>query len=393
MIKAKNNPIILAIMLAAAMVVPFGNDIYLAGFQQISQQFHTTHAQFVMSVFLLGLSLMQPICGPLTDRFGRRPVLIGSLSLFCLSSLLIVLTPYFSIVLLARFFQAVGACAAFVTVLAMIRDAYHEHQLIMVMSIFMAAVGVSPALAPLIGSYLTFHFGWQSNFYFLFCYGALFFILSIFAFRETIAAKNETALHFKQMLINYASLICRKDFMSFCLTSAGSYGALFSYFSVAPIIIMNQFGFSMVAFGWISAINAIAIVSMAAVAPRLAKQFGGEKIMRVGTFLIVFGSLFMLVINFIMKNTIFTFMVPMFVVTMGIGLIRPTAISGALKLIPKNIAGTGASLFNVFSFIGGALSTAIVALFISHVQPYAILALFLGLFALISAQIKLKRQD
>ena len=130
--------------------------------------FNTNHVGLCLTVFLAGLAVAQPIYGPLSDRFGRKPVLLAGLIIFLLGSLITISSINFNFFLCGRFVQALGACASIITCLAVVRDTQHETKLAKVIGIMMAVIGICPAVAPLFGSYLTHGFGWKANFFLLF---------------------------------------------------------------------------------------------------------------------------------------------------------------------------------------------------------------------------------
>ena len=140
--------------------------MYLPAMPVIEKVFHTSTAavQMTMVTFLLGYALGQPLYGPITDRFGRKPPLYASLLVFIGSSAACALSPSIHVMSFARLVQAVGACGGAVMSRAMVTDLFPASELRRIFSMLVLVLGVSPVIAPLIGSYLLVWFGWNSAF-------------------------------------------------------------------------------------------------------------------------------------------------------------------------------------------------------------------------------------
>lgn len=191
---AKLSGMLFWLCLTVVVIVPFANDMFIAALPAMQVFFNTKHMALAISAFLLGLALAQPIYGPLSDRFGRKPVLLSGLFIFVLGSSMTLLAHDFYLFLLARFIQALGACSAIVSALAMLRDTQDEQQLVRSVGVLMAIVGVCPAMAPLLGAMLTELFSWYANFVFLWLLGVFYLLVIAVFFRETQEQKNLQAL-------------------------------------------------------------------------------------------------------------------------------------------------------------------------------------------------------
>ncbi len=202
-------------------------------------------------------------------------------------------------------------------------------------------------IAPLIGSFLNTAWGWRASFVFLLILAMFFTVLLQFFFKETQQEKNLSALNLKQMVHNYYQLIANKNYSKFCLTSGFSYGILFSYFAISPLFLIKQLHFSMINYGLIVAVNGVAIIAMAYLAPRLANKTSLNRVLLMGLFVIAIGGLLMLFVNLGMSLSVWSFMLPMFVTTVGIGMIRPTASAGAMAMADRKVAGSAAAGFNL----------------------------------------------
>lgn len=381
----------LGTIIAVVCVAPFANDIFSAGLPAIAQEFHNNHTQLIYSCFLFGLALSQLAYGPLLDRFGRKPVLLCGLWLFMLSTIVIVTTDKFHILLLARFFQGVGACSAIVGVMAIVRDLFDRDDMVRMMSVVMAVIGISPVLAPLIGSTLIHIWNWQASFYLLIIMGIFFLVFYHFIFKETLKEKNHNAMHINHIVANYTQLFKNHLFTRYCIASACSYASLFAFLSISPFFIIHQLGYSVVHFGIIMAIDAIAIVAMTYCAPRLVKKYSIDWVIVLGLILIGVGGLLLFILTHIFGFNIYVFMLPMFITTIGIGLIRPSASGGVMRLSEQHNAGSAAAAFNFCSFMGGSIATTLTATYILNVNAFAMFIIVLAVFALFIKLIPTKK--
>lgn len=366
------------LIFGTCLIVPFANDIYIPALPDIARAFPGSDASLILSIFLLGLALSQLIYGPLLDRFGRKPVLTIGIVLYTLASVLVMTAVTFNMLLIARFIQAIGACSAFVSVMAILRDVYPKSRLVHATGVLMTMVGLCPALAPLLGGVLTHYFGWRSNFVFLFLLGVFFSMIVISFLRETIKEKNLGALNKHQLIGNYVALIANRFFLRFCICSALSYGVLFAYFTFSSHIIIEQLGYNQVSYGLILAINAIAILGTALLAPRLASRMGLAWVIILGTGIVIVSGVFMIILNALHALTLFTFMGPMFIATLGIGLVRPTASAGAMGSVVPTRAGTAAAGYSFSLFVGGSLATIIAGILVHQVVEFGVFMLLLG---------------
>lgn len=378
-----SDSLLFKLIFSVCLVVPFSIDIFLSGMPAMANYYAGKNISLILSVALFGLAIAQLIYGPLLDRFGRRPVLLAGLWLYTLASAEVMLTHNFTLLVIGRFLQAIGACSATISVFTIARDIYHQEKLLQAMSFLMALMGISPILAPLLGSVLNQYWGWHASFIFLFAMGCFYTIVIQFFLPETQQQKNLNALKLNHIVFNYFSLLSNAKFTLICLVSGLSYSVLFSYFNFSAIVIIKQMHISMIHYGLIIAVNALAIIMMAKVAPKLAEKLTLFKTMQLGILFLLFGGFLMWLINHYMINSLSSFMLPMFLATIGIGLIRPTASTGALQLANIKIAGSATALFNFCAFVAGSLATTLTSQWITQVSAFGLFVALMALLGLI----------
>ncbi len=334
-----------------------------------------------MTVFMVGLGASQLFYGPLSDRFGRKPVLLFGLLIFMVASVVIVFADSFAMLLWGRFFQAVGTCSTIVSAMAIARDIYPADKIVKIISMIMAIIGFCAVIAPFWGSFLQSLLGWQGPFIFLLVLGIGYFVIITFMFKESQKSRNYHALKPVQLYGNYRLLLRVNAYCAYIITSACSYGALFAYAAASSIIIVGQFHYSVIAYGALFSINSVAIVLMSILAPKLNKYLSIDRLVLIGALLLSTGSAITLIVNLVLNASIWSLVLPMWVATLGVAMIRPTASSGAMSTAPVEISGSAAALFNFMSFIGGALSTFVIACLQVNPVNFSLFILLLGMMA------------
>ena len=220
-------------------------DMYLPAFAAMQEDLQTPAAAISasLSLFLAGFAFAQLLWGPLSDRFGRKPVLLLGLAIFAVGCLGMLWVRDATWLLVLRFIQAVGVCAAAVTWQALVTDYYPANRTNRIFATIMPLVGLSPALAPLLGSWILAHFDWQAIFATLF---AITLILMLPAFALKPAHKKEA--HADASPITFASLLSAKAYRGNVLIYAACSASFFAWLTGSPFI-LHDMGYSPAAIG------------------------------------------------------------------------------------------------------------------------------------------------
>lgn len=225
-----------------------GVDVYTPSLPSITHYFHTsaTLAQLSLSVYLLGFGFSQLIAGPITDRSGRKPMLVFSLIVYIILSLLISFSSTPWELLLGRCLQGIAGAGISVPVRAILADISDKDTFKKRINYMIFAWGLGPILAPWIGSYLQHAFGWQSTFYFLAAYGVVALTLTVFV-KETHAGIQEHRQ--KPILSNYKIIFGTRSFVPVTLFLGFIYSIMIAYGMVAPFLVEEKLGLSVLVFG------------------------------------------------------------------------------------------------------------------------------------------------
>lgn len=239
---------------------PFVTDMYLPTLPSLVTEFNTSMSmiQLGLTSSMIGLAVGQIFFGPLSDKYGRRPILIFSLILFCIATALCIFSPDIEFFLYMRLFQGLGASGGIVLSRSVATDLYSGRELGKMMAIIGAVNGVAPVTAPVIGGFVATTGGWQGIFVVLLCIGVVLLGMSAM-FRESLPQTARTTNSVFAMFRNYKPLFKNRNFMAYVLSFAMSQGVLFAYIAAAPFIVQHDFGFSEMQFSIVFGINALGI--------------------------------------------------------------------------------------------------------------------------------------
>lgn len=253
----------------------FVNDMYLPTLPDMTRAFHCSVSvvQLGLTFGMIGLGLGQLILGPVSDKYGRKPVLIVTLILFVIGAVTSVFSPTIHFFLGCRLVQGLGASGGYFLARTIPADIYGGRPLAKMMALIGAINGFAPAAAPVIGGSVADSIGWQGIFWILAGYAALLLLVAI-PYKESLPKSRR----FKGKLVDafkeYRTLVANKKFMVHVVLKGTALGLLFAYISSAPFIIETHFGYSPLIFGIIMGCNAVfvAIGATMAVKFRILKR-------------------------------------------------------------------------------------------------------------------------
>lgn len=341
----KPTALLAVLIVALTSLGPLATDFYLPALPAIARALHTDSAgaQLTLSVYLLGFGAGQLILGPLSDRFGRRPVLLWSMLVFLLASVACALAQSIEALIAARFLQALGACGGPVLGRAVVRDLYGPKDAGRVLSHVATGTALAPLLAPVLGGLLTTHFGWRSSFVVLTVYSIALLLVIARQLQETNRHLDPHAMHPLRMLSNYRTLLADRVYRGALLIGCGAFAALFSFISGSPFVFIELYGLSPEQMGLAFGANVTGFMIGSTLSARLSRRIGPQHLMRNGVLLGSLCGMLLAALAVGGVHHIAAVMAPMWGVTLAIGLILPNATALGLAGYPK-MAGAAASL-------------------------------------------------
>lgn len=349
-------PHILTLILLASISALTMN-IFLPSLPNIASELNSSTSILGLSVgiYLASSAVLQLIIGPFSDQFGRRPLILWSLIIFCISTLATVFVTNTAQFLILRIFQAISA-SCMVLARAIVRDTTESIEKagskIAYVTMGMALV---PMVGPAIGGLLDYQYGWEASFWLLFILGLVILIISFFDVGETLSDHNQS---FLEQISTYPSLLRSKRFWGYCLSSAFVSGAFFSYLGGAPFVGNEVFGLEPKDLGFWFGAPAIGYVLGNFLSGRFSTKIGLDKMIFLGVTTALFGVSISLTISLFDHGSVLSFFGLMTLVGLGNGMSIPNATAAMMSINPK-LAGTAAGLGSAIMIGGGAALSAI----------------------------------
>ena len=349
-------PHILTLILLASISALTMN-IFLPSLPNIASELNSSSSILGLSVgiYLASSAVLQLIIGPFSDQFGRRPLILWSLIIFCISTLATVFVTNTAQFLILRIFQAISA-SCMVLARAIVRDTTESIEKagskIAYVTMGMALV---PMVGPAIGGLLDYQYGWEASFWLLFILGLVILIISFFDVGETLSDHNQS---FLQQISTYPSLLRSKRFWGYCLSSAFVSGAFFSYLGGAPFVGNEVFGLEPKDLGFWFGAPAVGYVLGNFLSGSFSTKIGLDKMIFLGVTTALFGVSISLTISLLDHGSVLSFFGLMTLVGLGNGMSIPNATAAMMSINPK-LAGTAAGLGSAIMIGGGAGLSAI----------------------------------
>ena len=341
---------LLSVIAACLMLQPLSTDLYLASLPHLARYFQTSPAvaQQTLSLFVMGFGVAQLVAGPVSDRFGRRPVLMGGLALYVAASVVCAAAPSVSVLLAARLVQAVGCCTAVVIARAIVRDIHSPAEGARVVATATSMMALAPLLGPIAGGYLQVAFGWRAAFVVHAAFGAALALLTWRALAETIPQKNVAALRLSGLIAGYLEILVVPAFWAYTLPGALSYGSIFVFISGAPFALTDALKMPTVWFGYAWALGVSGFLAGTVVCRRLLVGIGIARTASLGGILSgAAGLLFVLAVVVGLRHWA-TVVICQFFVMFSHGINWPCAQVGAVAPFGHR-AGTAAGLLGSFA--------------------------------------------
>ncbi|MCM1346254.1 MAG: multidrug effflux MFS transporter [Bacteroides sp.] len=239
---------------------PFVTDMYLPTLPSMTEVFHTTTSlvQMGLAASMIGLAVGQVFFGPLSDKYGRKAVLVSAMILFSVLTIASIYSPAIEFFNVCRFLQGLGGAGGIVLSRSVATDCYSGRELAKALAIIGAINGIAPVTAPVVGGLVSEAVGWQGIFWILFAIGAVILVMCVI-FKESHLKENRYQGRIVSLMSNFPKLFRLKYFLIYTLLYSFSCGVLFSYISSASFIVQNNFSFSELQFSVIFGINALGI--------------------------------------------------------------------------------------------------------------------------------------
>ena len=357
------NSIGFTILIAGLGVLPpLSIDMGLPALAPIAQSLHTSDALAAMtlSLFLVGFAVAPLFCGPLSDRFGRRPILIAGCLTFAISAAGCAFAPSIQLLLACRLLQGLGSGAATVLSTALVRDLFEGHEARARLSQIGVLRSFAPMIAPTIGAWILSFAQWRFIYGLLAVVGAVQLSIVYFGFVES-AKLNKSPLTLKALASDYLRVVKHRISFGYAVMNALYFGAIFTYVTNSPLLMMKHFGLSRQAFGIMFAGTAFGIMAGSWVNGQMSKRKVLPKVpLYIGMGLASAAVATNLALTALHLDSPMTLFPCLFAFTFSAGLLAPNVTHGCVEHMP-DIAGVASAVMAFSQMMSGALAGMIVS--------------------------------
>ena len=364
----------LAVLLAAlSMVGPFTIDTFFPSFHAIAADFGLSKwaVQQTLTAYMLPLSIMSLIQGPVSDALGRRPVVLTGLCMYTLASVGCAFAPNFAMLLLFRALQGVSAGVGMIIGRAVIRDLFEGPQAQKLLSLVTMLFAFAPAVAPVIGGWIHVTLGWHAVFGFMALFGLSLALGAYWLLPETHPEDKRSRLHVRTLARTAWSVVCHREFLLLAVAMGANFAALMGFIGAAPFVVVDHWHLKETEFANLFVPVIGGLISAAFVSGRMAGRFTYAQQSRLGFMLAMSGSgLMILILAIFPAASIFIQQIILAMIAFGAQLAGPTLSLRMLDLFP-HARGSAASVQScvsiaisalVFGFIAPALSDSMLSL-------------------------------
>lgn len=351
------------ILIVATATGPLALNMFVPSMPGLVDVFDTDYAmvQLALTLYLVAVGTAQLAYGPISDRFGRRPALLGGLVIYVFANVACMFAWSIESLIAARVLQAVGGCAGMVLGRAIVRDVYDRDRAASAIAIITMAMAVAPAMGPAIGGLIDAAFGWQATFLAPLIVGLVVLVGAWARLNETNVNPIPT-IDVPAMLRNYASLLRSRAYIGYAANTAMSVGAFFSFIAGAPYVMIEVLHQGPEVYGFFFVLISVGYMTGNFLASRLSSKLGVDRMIPMGVGVSLCGAIPGFAFAMLGIVTPITVFMPMCVVAIGNGLSQPNGISGAVSVKP-NIAGAASGLMGFGQMLIGAGFTVIVGHF------------------------------
>lgn len=371
-----------SLLLLLTVFGPISMDLYLPALPALTEDLGavTSVAQLTVTACLLGLAAGQLVAGPLSDRFGRRGILVVGIVAYIAMSMVCALSPTVEALILARFIQGLAGGVGIVIAQAAGRDVYSGGALIRFYARLTVIGGLAAIIGPLLGGVLDTITDWRGLFLFLAAIGAAILVLTLSAFPETLPADSRTRGGFRRTMSDFRTLLTDRTFVGAVLNQGFLYAALFAYLSGATFVLQDIYGLSPLEYASAFGLNSAGFVIFGFLAGRGAERWSIAGTLTIGILVAAVGALGLLASG-LATMPLWVVIGSLFLLASGVAISSPPATTLALVGYPE-IAGTASSLLGMVRFGFGGLAAPLVgvagALSILPLGAVTTLAVLLG---------------
>ena len=362
------------------------SDIYTPSLPAIAKYFNSSVnlSQFTLAIFMIGVAGSLFLYGPISDALGRKQPLITGIIIFIVGTFVCLASNNIYMLISGRFIQGVGAGAGAGLWRSIFKDSFNENQIAKYVSYFTLIVTAVIPLSPSVGGYLEHYFSWHASFVAMLVYALVTLSIVIFKFKESSAHHHMERLKPSFIAQSYKDLFSNKNYIGYTSTVFLTFGSLFFWMTISPILLIKYAHFSPVYYGWASSgVGLIGMGSGSFINNRLIDRVGPRILMQTGWFIIILSGIALYIIKYMLGVDAIAILITTTIAVMATMFVWPNAFAGAMQPF-AHIAGYAGTTYSAIQLGGGAIFGALASHLPDHNQiPYATVLIISAVLSLI----------
>jgi MFS transporter, DHA1 family, multidrug resistance protein len=356
-----------ALLAALSAFGPLTTDMYLPSLPDIARLLDasTAQGQLTISSYLIGFAVGQIIYGPVSDRHGRKPVLLAAIALYCAASLACALSTSIEMLIAARAVQALGGSGGIVLARAIVRDLYSGDRAGRELAVIGAVMALAPVLAPIAGGALQTGFGWRSVFFTLVAAGLAGAGIVWWLLPETLTQRTAEPISLSSIAASYRAVGRDPAYLAYVGLATMSFAGLFAWISGASFVLQDLYGLTPFAFGFAFAVGSVGYMTGSLLSAHLTRWLGLDRIIGIGGVVIAAGGLGIIAAVALGFASAASLVLPMAIYLAGMGMVLPQSFAGAMTPFPER-AGAASSLLGFIQQSVAAVFGAIVGVLLGQ---------------------------
>jgi len=376
-------------VLLIGVMAPIPVDEYAPSLPAMVRDFGSSVSAMQLSItaFLFALGVGQVVMGPLSDRYGRRGVLILGIALYLIGTAICTFSGSVGMLMAGRVVQGFGIASCAMTATTLIGDCFEGDDIGRVTAYFSLTYGLVPIISPVLGGHIQDLWGWRANFGFMFVFAALAFVLIIAKLPETHPPTENSALHPARILKNFVKVLREPRYVSAVAGIAVSWSMIITFSVLGPFLLQDRLGFPAFVYGWAALFVGLGFFIGNLLNTALLKHHSTSSILKLGLGVSCVGGLAITALFLINLVNLVTVMAPTFFIMVGIGLTFPNYYGIAVGVFTDELTGVANSLIGALVLFGTVIYTSVLTAFQAH-APLTLAGVYL-LLSLLSVGIYL----